>query len=82
MLEFNPYFRPSAKQLLNSKLFDHLRKPEDNGIATAPYRIKLKLDEKDDMINYEQNDYRKDLRIKLLKALVKECKKIKNKDKD
>ena len=53
MLEFNPYFRPSAKQLLNSKLFDHLRKPEDNGIATAPYRIKLKLDEKDDMINYE-----------------------------
>ena len=53
MLEFNPYFRPSAKQLLKSKLFDHLRKPEDNGIATAPYRIKLKLDEKDDMINYE-----------------------------
>ena len=82
MLEFNPYFRPSAKQLLKSQLFDQLRKPEDKGIITAPYRIKLKIDEKDDMIDYEQNDYRKDLRIKLLKTLVKECKKIKNKEND
>jgi serine/threonine protein kinase len=25
MLEFNPFFRPSAKQLIQSKLFDNIR---------------------------------------------------------
>jgi hypothetical protein len=46
---------------------------------TAPYRIKLKLDEKEDMIDYENNDFRNDLKTKLLKTLIKECKKIREK---
>ena len=58
MLEFNPFFRPSAKQLLKSKLFDEFRKPNDKSTTTAPFRIKLKIDEKEDMINYEANDFR------------------------
>ena len=50
-------------------------------IKVFPWRSikKLKLDEKEDMIDYENNDFRNDLKTKLLKTLVKECKKIKEK---
>ena len=34
------------------------------------------MDENEDMIDYEKDDFRKDLKNKLLKALIKEYKKV------
>lgn len=42
MLEFNPYFRPSAKQLLQNPIFDDLR--QKNNENAAPFKIKLFFD--------------------------------------
>lgn len=42
MLEFNPYFRPSARQLLSSPLFDTFRVPEIEKIPNS--KIKMKFD--------------------------------------
>lgn len=43
MLEFNPKFRGSASQLLKSKVFDKIRKPEME--VAAPFQIKLAVDQ-------------------------------------
>ena len=42
MLEFNPFFRPSAKQLLKSKLFDDFRIKKNE--VGAPAKIYLTVD--------------------------------------
>ena len=73
MLEFNPYYRPSANQLLKSKIFDKFQTKQ----TTPPHAIKFKLDINEDKIDYEKADYRKDLKTKLLQELVDEYKKIK-----
>ena len=41
MLQFNPYFRPTAKQLLKDKYFDEIRKKEVEKAAKLPYRLKV-----------------------------------------
>ena len=46
MLEINPYFRPSAKQLLKNPIFDQVRVSENEAIAQ--YKIKMKFDINDD----------------------------------
>jgi hypothetical protein len=76
MLELNPYFRPSAKRLMKHKVFDSVRNELDQKDVYSPYRLKLRLDEKEDKINYKDSDYRADLKNRLLKTLVKECHKI------
>lgn len=43
MLEFNPNFRGTAAELLKSKVFDKIRKPEME--VSAPFQIKLAIDE-------------------------------------
>ena len=42
MLEFNPYFRPTAKDLLKNKIFDEYRMPELE--EKCPSRIKIDID--------------------------------------
>ena len=74
MLEFNPYYRPSAKQLLKSQVFDEIRTEK----VSSPDNIalKFKLDTKDDIIDYDQNNYRDDLKTKMLQSIVDEYKKV------
>ena len=43
MLQFNPNFRQSPKQLLKNKLFDRIRNPEME--RPAPFKISLDVDE-------------------------------------
>lgn len=68
MLEINPYFRPSAKQLLKNKLFDKIRRKAD--VLQAPFRVKINIDEKEWAINYEDLDYKNELKESLLKKLL------------
>ena len=53
MLEVNPYFRPSAKQLMQHKIFDSLRQEIDLNNTIAPFRIMEKIDLAHYAINYE-----------------------------
>ena len=41
MLTYNPHYRPSAKQLLKSRIFDDIRTKVD---TIAPYKIAIKYD--------------------------------------
>ena len=52
MFSYNPDFRWSAKECLNSAYFDSIRKPELE--KEAPYQIKLKIDE-DGNFDYEKS---------------------------
>ena len=45
MLQFNPYFRPSAKELLENKIFDNYRR-EDLEEA-SPFKLSLDIDDKE-----------------------------------
>ena len=42
MLEFNPYFRPTAKELLKNPIFDEIRIEENETIS--PHKIVLGFD--------------------------------------
>lgn len=42
MLEFNPFFRPTAKECLQSKIFDEIRVPDLE--AAAPFKINIEVD--------------------------------------
>ncbi len=50
MIQFNPLKRPSARDLLSSKVFDPVRKPEQE--IDAPWAIRLPLYESG-TFNYE-----------------------------
>lgn len=45
-------------------------------MAAAPFRVKIKMDINEDAINYHKSDFRPELKMKFLKALVKESKKL------
>jgi len=52
MLEFNPYFRPTAKECLQSKLFDSIRVA---GLeASAPFKINIDVDRNEFKFDYEE----------------------------
>lgn len=54
MLEFNPYFRPTASQLIESKVFDKIRVPKNEKLD--PYsslKSKVKIDHNDYRYDYE-----------------------------
>lgn len=52
MLEFNPYFRPTAKECLSSKLFDSIRVA---GLeASAPFKINIDVDRNEYKFDYEE----------------------------
>ena len=60
-------------------MFDKVRLNNYKKHTSAPYRIKIKMDQKDEAINYEKSDFRNDLKGKLLSTLIKESEKINNK---
>ena len=51
MLEFNPWFRKSPKELLKMKVFDQIRK--ESMEVDAPFKITLEIDQ-DDVFDYEE----------------------------
>ena len=55
MTEFNPYFRPSAKELLKNKIFDDIRLESIE--SDAPYKILVDID-RDEYLkpNYEDDE--------------------------
>ena len=61
MLEINPYFRPSAQQLLKNPVFDGSRIPKNE--VTAPCKEKINIDCKDQAIDYENCEFKADLNI-------------------
>lgn len=42
MLQFNPYYRPTAKELLKSKIFDKIRCEDLE--KSAPFKILIDID--------------------------------------
>ena len=54
MLQFNPYFRPSAVEILENKLFDNFRNDEkERSIKkVSEYQVFLPVDS-DDAFDYE-----------------------------
>lgn len=55
MLEYNHYYRPTAKQLLKNKFFDDIRVPELQGIA--PFKIVINIDKNDWQQTYTKNEH-------------------------
>lgn len=55
MLDFNPYFRPSAKELIDHPYFDEVRCPDYE--AHKPKRIQLDFD-KDKHYDLENIDFK------------------------
>lgn len=45
MLQINPYFRPSAKELLSNKIFDKYRR--DDLEEPSPFKLTLDIDDKE-----------------------------------
>jgi mitogen-activated protein kinase 1/3 len=54
MLTFNPYFRPSAKNLLQSKIFDRIRQPELE--RPAPFKLVITPDKGEFKQDYDKQD--------------------------
>ena len=51
MLEYNPFFRPTANQLLIDPYFDDIRNLKKE--ARAPYKINLSFDNNQCKYDYE-----------------------------
>ena len=41
MLEINPYFRPSARQLMKNPIFDEVRQVENEQLALFKIRVNI-----------------------------------------
>ena len=51
MLEFNPWFRKSPKELLKMKVFDEIR--QESKELDAPFKIEIFIDQ-DNVYDYEK----------------------------
>jgi len=51
MLEFNPYFRPTAKELLRHKIFDKIRISKNE--EASPSKIVVDIDKNEFKQSYE-----------------------------
>lgn len=75
MLEFNPFFRPTAKECLQNKIFDSIRVA---GLeVSAPFKINIDVDRNEhqcDYENFEQQQSEKDTKkeIDMFKMFVLE----------
>ena len=60
LLEYNPYFRPSAKELLSNKIFDEVR-IKDNEIKSNGKCINIEMDKasSDYAFDYENEVHKK-----------------------
>ena len=75
MLEINPYFRPSANQLLKNPIFDEIRINKNE--KPPPFRVKIEVDKGHYAQNYEDQSRTQVEMNKLLKMIIKEANKIK-----
>ena len=66
LLEFNPYFRPSARELLKHPVFDNIRIKENE--VSADYKIIVEIDNKCPQ-NYEYGHS-----SKVAGEIINECK--------
>ena len=54
MLEFNPFFRPTAKECFSNPLFKNIRVP---GLeASAPFKINIDVDRNEHKFDYEEQN--------------------------
>ena len=54
MLEFNPFFRPTAKECLQNKIFDGIRVA---GLeVSAPFKINIDVDRNEYKFDYENSE--------------------------
>ena len=82
MLEFNPYFRPTVKQLLSNKIFDSVRIPENE--AKLTHQIVIKADRSPQLaVDYnrslsEENEIEEDQNITndLIVLIIQEALKV------
>ena len=82
MLEFNPYFRPTAAQLIESKVFDKVRVPKNEKLdPISSLKNKIKVDHNDYRYDYElDKNVRGDQKTldKILSEIVEEYNKLSN----
>ena len=64
MLQYNPYFRPSVKQLLKNKLFDEVRMDENQMLS--PIKIVINIDKNEYSHQYEKGKVKIKERDKIL----------------
>mmetsp|Transcript_32118 Transcript_32118/g.49116 ORF Transcript_32118/g.49116 Transcript_32118/m.49116 type:complete len:99 (+) Transcript_32118:403-699(+) len=81
MLEFNPHFRQSAKELLRSPIFDKIRRPEMEKAASSKLSLAVDADgvydyEDERFLKYELDDYKKMLKTEA--KLIRKAKVIYN----
>jgi len=69
MLEFNPFFRSSAREILKHKIFDDIRIHENE--RQAPQKLKLEVDA-DDAFDYETGKSTKFTKEAYLKMIYQE----------
>lgn len=67
MLELNPYFRPSAKQLIANPIFDSVRVLDNEHVAKC--RVKMKFDQEFAMENTDPAKEQQDV-ISFLRKIV------------
>ena len=83
MLEINPYFRPSASQLIESKIFDKIRVPRNEKLEPfSSLKTKVKIDHNEYRYDYEQDvNLKGDQKTmdKILQEIIEETTKISNK---
>lgn len=70
MLEFNPFFRPSASKLLCMDIFDDLIKEYPEYLVPPSYKIRLEIDKKG-VFDYEKGRFVSKYTSNLVKALIK-----------
>ena len=73
MLSFNPYFRPTAKDLLKNKIFDNIRIPSIE--EPCPHKIVVNIDRTsphdDDLTKEEAKESIKEIKLKVVKEFIK-----------
>ena len=64
MLEFNPWFRKSPKELLKMSLFDQFR--QESMEVDAPFKITLEIDQ-DEAFDYEKCKFSDKINLEYIK---------------
>ena len=83
MLEINPYFRPTASQMIESKIFDEIRVPRNEKLQPhSSLKTKVKIDHNEYRYDYEYDvNLKGDQKTmdKILQGIIEETIKISNK---
>jgi hypothetical protein len=66
MLEFNPFFRPSANEILQDKLFDDIRQASNEQPALNKITLSSELDD----VTLDPNQIIDLIKVKLVEELI------------